>query len=76
MRCPICRYPLEEGAKVCGHCGILLWSICKSCGKETFLGDKCSNCGVPIVIICPNPKCKTEQPPTGKKCIKCGKPLR
>ncbi|HHV25083.1 MAG: zinc ribbon domain-containing protein [Methanosarcina sp.] len=76
MRCPVCRYPLEDGAKVCGHCGILLWSICKSCGKETFFGDKCSNCSAPIVIVCPNPKCRTEQSPASKKCIKCGKPLR
>ncbi|AKB54879.1 hypothetical protein MSBR2_0526 [Methanosarcina barkeri 227] len=76
MRCPLCRYPLEDGAKVCGHCGVLLWTTCNNCGKETFLGDKCSNCGAPIVIACPNPKCRTLQSPASKNCIKCGKPLR
>jgi len=76
MRCPICRYPLEDGAKVCGHCGTSLWSICESCGKETFLGDKCNNCGTQIFIVCPDPECRTRQSPASKKCIKCGKSLR
>ena len=55
IRCPICRYPLEDGAKACGHCGILLWKICESCGKETFLGDKCSYCGT-LIIVLPQPQ--------------------
>jgi hypothetical protein len=29
-----------------------------------------------LVVVCPNRKCKTEQPPIGEKCIKCGKPLK
>jgi hypothetical protein len=28
-----------------------------------------------LTIICPNKKCRTEQPPISEKCIKCGKPL-
>jgi Double zinc ribbon len=76
MRCPLCRNPVEDGAKICGHCGFSVWSVCKNCGKETFVGDNCKKCGALMTIVCPNPKCRIEQSPTNKKCIKCGELLR
>ncbi|MCD1294612.1 hypothetical protein CUJ83_06310 [Methanocella sp. CWC-04] len=76
IRCPVCRNPIEKGWKLCSHCGLPLWITCQKCGKETFLEIKCESCGAPFIEVCPNPKCKIEQPPFGAKCVKCGKPLR
>jgi RNA polymerase subunit RPABC4/transcription elongation factor Spt4 len=76
LRCPKCRAPIEEGYKRCPSCGLSLETVCPRCGKITFFGDYCKNCDAPLLITCPNPKCKAEQPPVGPKCIKCGKPLK
>jgi hypothetical protein len=76
LRCPKCRNPIEKGWINCNNCGLPLKTICSKCGNETFFGDHCDVCKAPITIICPNPKCLTEQPPLGERCIKCGKPLK
>jgi hypothetical protein len=74
-RCPRCRSPIEAGWQKCAACGASLRIKCPGCGKETFFGDYCEACSAPLTTVCPNKKCKTEQPP-GEKCIKCGKPLK
>jgi len=74
IRCPNCRSPIEEGQMRCSHCGFALQTNCFVCGKTTFFGDYCQNCGQRLTVFCP--KCKVEQPPIGEKCIKCGKPLK
>ena len=76
LRCPKCRNPIEKDWKKCGNCGLLLEVTCPKCGKTTFFGDYCEHCDARLVVVCPNPKCKNEQPPIGEKCIKCGKPLK
>jgi RNA polymerase subunit RPABC4/transcription elongation factor Spt4 len=76
LRCPKCKSPIEKGWKSCSDCGLSLEIICPSCGKPTFFGDYCDVCDAPLTVICPNPKCRTEQPPLGDKCIKCHKPLK
>lgn len=76
LRCPKCKNPIEKGWVSCSNCGLTLKIICPKCGIETFFGDYCDSCKAPITVICPNPKCRTEQPPVGEKCIKCGKPLK
>jgi RNA polymerase subunit RPABC4/transcription elongation factor Spt4 len=76
LRCPKCRNPITKEYKICSSCGISLKIICPKCSKETFFGDYCDNCQQRLVVVCSNPKCKTEQPPVGDVCVKCGKPLK
>lgn len=76
LRCPKCRNPIEKDFAACPNCGLVLKIDCPVCGKETFFGDYCEHCDARLVIVCPHKKCKTEQPPIGDKCIKCGKPLK
>lgn len=76
LRCHKCRNPIEESWKNCANCGLSLELACPKCGKITFFGDYCQSCSSRLTIVCPNPKCRTEQPPLGEKCIKCGKPLK
>ncbi|MFA5778583.1 MAG: zinc ribbon domain-containing protein [Elusimicrobiota bacterium] len=75
-RCPKCKNPVENNWKSCSNCGLLLEVACPKCGKTTFFGDYCSQCGERLLVTCNNPKCKTEQPPSGAQCVKCGKPLK
>ncbi|NLH39591.1 MAG: hypothetical protein GX445_05980 [Elusimicrobia bacterium] len=76
LRCPKCQDPIEKGWKNCPNCGLALEIECSACGKITFFSDYCDHCGKRIIVVCPNPKCKTEQPPIGNKCIKCGSELK
>lgn len=76
LHCPKCKAPVERGWKACSCCGFSLEVICPKCGKTTFLDDYCQHCDATLRIICPNPKCKTEQPIGLAKCIKCNKPLK
>jgi methionyl-tRNA synthetase len=57
----------------CSSCGLSLSISCPKCGKPTFFGDYCQNCGAQLVVECRN--CHTVQPPVGANCLKCGKPL-
>jgi hypothetical protein len=76
VRCPKCRNPVEKNWKKCSSCGLTLEIDCRKCGKKTFFGDYCDSCGEKILAVCSNPKCKTEQPPLGDKCVKCGSPIK
>jgi hypothetical protein len=76
LRCPKCQNPIQKGWKTCSGCGLLLEISCPSCGKRTFLENYCGFCNNRLVVVCGNPKCKTEQMPGPEKCIKCGKPLK
>ncbi|MDD4902655.1 MAG: DUF5684 domain-containing protein [Patescibacteria group bacterium] len=74
FRCPKCHEPIEKEWKVCAKCNQNLRIICPFCGKVTFFGDHCEDCGKRLLVTCPN--CEQEQPPIGDNCIKCGKPLK
>lgn len=76
LRCPKCRNPIQKDWGTCSICGLALKVTCPKCNKPTFFGDYCERCGARLVVVCPNPKCKTEQPPISDKCVKCGKPLK
>lgn len=76
LRCPKCRNPVQKNYKSCSNCGLSLEINCPKCGKITFFGDYCEHCDARLVVICQNPKCKTEQPPISDKCVKCGKLLK
>ncbi|HYH04075.1 MAG TPA: zinc ribbon domain-containing protein [Bacillota bacterium] len=70
LRCPKCRAPIYKVWTSCPGCGLKLETVCFNCGKSTFFGDYCEQCGQElIVIICP--KCQTKQAPLGDNCIKC-----
>lgn len=73
-RCPQCRNPLKKEWQKCEHCGLELQVSCPKCGQKTFFDDYCAACGARLTVVCP--KCKTEQPPLGDNCAKCGKPLK
>jgi hypothetical protein len=45
---------------------------CPSCGKSAA-GNFCSNCGAPIVSVCPS--CDTEVKPGSRVCQECGESL-
>jgi hypothetical protein len=74
LKCPRCRDTVEKDFKLCAHCGLPLHINCPTCGKETFFGQQCDVCGASLLVTCP--KCKTQQPPVGPNCVKCGKPLK
>ncbi|MGI6114088.1 MAG: double zinc ribbon domain-containing protein [Mahellales bacterium] len=75
VRCPKCRNPIDTNWQKCNCCGLPLYITCPKCGNKTFFDDCCQHCNSPLLVACPNPKCRLEQPPIGSKCIKCGKPL-
>lgn len=76
LRCPKCRSPIEPGWLRCSNCGLTLKVECPSCSKDTFFSDYCEHCGARLLVQCPNPKCGFEQPPLGKTCAKCSKPMQ
>lgn len=76
FRCPKCKNPVQRGYKKCGSCGTLLEVPCPACGKISWFGDYCDHCSARLAVVCPNPKCRTEQPPLGTGCIKCGNSLK
>jgi len=75
LRCPKCRHPIEQGWAACVSCGLKLQTVCPECFTSTFFGDYCAACDARLVVVCPNPKCRFEQPPVGDLCFKCKKPL-
>lgn len=76
LRCPKCRSPIEPGWSRCGNCGLALEVECPSCSEKTFFCDYCERCGARLLVTCPNPKCRLEQPPLGDNCVKCHKPMK
>jgi len=57
----------------CNVCGLSLVINYPKCGRQTFFGDYCQNCGERLLVECK--KCHTVQPPISANCVKCGKPL-
>lgn len=76
QRCPKCRNPIKREWIACSNCGLSLKIDCPQCRKDTFFGDYCDECEARILIVCPNRKCKAEQPPISDKCVQCGKPIK
>jgi len=74
-RCPKCAHPIRKGWVACSSCGLSLEITCPFCGQKTFFSDYCEHCDRRLVVTCPHRKCRTEQPPLGDKCIKCGRAL-
>jgi len=76
LRCPKCQTPVQKDWKKCNICGLDLEISCPQCGKAVFFSDYCGGCAARLVIVCPNPKCRTEQAPIGPRCVKCGAELK
>lgn len=75
LRCLQCRNPVEEGWKVCSHCGQALEVECPFCKERTFLSEVCGHCGKKLIAVCPNKKCNSEQPLIGERCARCNTKL-
>ncbi|MFA4844320.1 MAG: hypothetical protein WC632_05140 [Candidatus Margulisiibacteriota bacterium] len=73
-RCPKCLNPVKPNWKNCEGCGLKLETACPKCAQPTFFGDYCDKCGARLTVVCA--KCRTEQPPLGDNCVKCGQPLQ
>ena len=74
--CPTCLRPVEKGSAVCAECGRPLYVICPACQKQTFVDDKCEQCGASLMIRCQNPRCGELQFFENTKCTACGKKLK
>ena len=72
-RCPRCRALVDPRWMRCNVCGLSLVINYPKCGRQTFFGDYCQNCGERLLVECK--KCHTVQPPISANCVKCGKPL-
>lgn len=74
--CPACLRPIEKGSRICAGCGRPLYVACPSCGKQTFVQEKCEHCGVSLMRSCPNKRCGVQQFFENTKCTACGKKIK
>ena len=50
--------------------------ICPSCGKNTFVQEKCEHCGAGLMVYCENKRCGALQFFQNTKCTACGKKIK
>lgn len=74
--CPNCLHPVQKGWAACAGCGKALSVVCPSCGRQTFVDERCEACGVSLLIRCQNPRCGEMQFFENSKCTACGKTLK
>jgi CRISPR/Cas system-associated protein Cas10 (large subunit of type III CRISPR-Cas system) len=74
--CPACLRPIQKGQSICSACGRPLFTACPVCGKQTFVQEKCEQCGASLMIRCQNPRCGVLQFFENTKCTACGKKIK
>lgn len=74
--CPTCLRIIEKGDSICAGCGRPLYLTCPACKGRTFIQEKCECCGVSLMIVCGNPRCKQLQFFENEKCTACGKKIK
>lgn len=74
--CPACLRPIEKGQPLCSGCGRALYIPCPACGKTTFAGERCDQCGASLMVRCQNPRCGVQQFFENEKCTTCGKKIK
>lgn len=74
--CPTCRSPITKEQWVCGGCGRPLKIVCPHCGGQTFVADRCEQCGKSLLVKCNNPRCGEMQFFENQKCTACGKKIK
>ncbi len=73
--CPTCLRPIEKSQLVCAGCGRPLRVFCPACKKQTFVDERCEQCGAGLMIQCANRRCGALQFFENTKCTACGKKL-
>lgn len=77
--CPDCHKELPKFAKFCFECGRKLGEseenevICPVCGKKTYRGKFCTECGAALITKCK--KCGAELADNAKFCVECGEKI-
>ena len=74
--CPTCHRPIQKGQALCSGCGRPLNVPCPTCGKQTFVGERCDVCGAGLLKRCANARCGEFQFFQNTKCTACGKKLK
>lgn len=74
--CPNCLKTIEKGVKICPRCGISLYISCPHCQKQTFVQDKCEQCGKSLMVTCTNKRCGAVQFFLNAKCNNCGNKIK
>jgi len=74
--CPACLRPIEKGQPLCAGCGRPLYIACPACGGQTFVGDKCEQCGAGLLVQCTNKRCGQYQFFENANCTACGKKIK
>jgi predicted nucleic acid-binding Zn ribbon protein len=74
--CPACLRPIEKEQPLCSGCGRVLYIPCPACGKQTFVQEKCEQCGAALMVLCQNPRCGARQFFQNTKCTACGKKIK
>jgi len=74
--CPTCLRPIQKGQMACAGCARPLYVPCPSCGKNTFVQEKCEHCGAGLMVYCENKRCGALQFFQNTKCTACGKKIK
>ncbi len=73
--CPTCLRPIQKGYAVCAGCGRPLYVACPSCKGQTFVQERCEQCGASLMVPCANRRCGQMQFFQNTKCTACGKKM-
>lgn len=74
--CPSCLRPVEKGQMICSGCGRSLYIFCPYCNKQTFVQERCEQCGKYLMVKCENKRCGVTQFFQNEKCTACGKKIK
>ncbi len=74
--CPACLRPVQKGDTLCAGCGRMLYVTCPTCGKPTFVQERCEACGAGLMRLCSNKRCGAYQFFENTKCTVCGKKMK
>lgn len=74
--CPACLRPVLKGQPLCAGCGRTLYLICPFCEKQTFVQERCEQCGKSLMVTCGNKRCGVLQFFQNTKCTACGKKIK
>ena len=75
-QCPTCLKSIEKGQALCSGCGRPLNVACPTCGRQTFVDERCEVCGAGLMIKCENKRCGALQFFENTKCTACGKKIK
>lgn len=74
--CPSCSRPVSKGQAMCAGCMRPLYVTCPTCGKNTFVQERCEACGSGLMVYCENKRCNSLQFFQNTKCSVCGKKIK